>query len=288
MRILLATDGSEPARAAAEWIRHFRFPATAEVLVVTVAVPAPATLDVVEAPQGEVRDVAEAARRALAERWPEVEARTVEGDPQTAILQMASEWRADLVVLGARGLGAFAGLLLGSVSLGVARHTACPVLITKGPPRPVRTALIAVDGSPDSLAAARFCASLPLEPALRVRLLAVAEPPRFPSSAPGAIRSQLRTASQDILRERTAEMEDVLRATEGELGARPTPVERVVVVGSPGEAIVEAARTTGADLVVVGARGLGMFGRLLLGSVSEQVLRHAPCPVLLVKKVAHP
>ncbi len=287
MRILLATDGSEAARSAAEWMRHLRFPATTEVLVVTVAVPAPATLDVAEALQGEARDVAEVARRALAERWPEVEARTVGGDPRTAILQMAEEWRADLVVLGARGLGTFAGLLLGSVSLGVARHAACPVLITRGSPRPVRTAVIAVDGSADALAAARFCAWLPLDPAPRIRLLAVAEPPRFPSSAPGAIRPQLRAASQEILRERTAEMEEVLRATEGELGARPTPVERAVVVGNPGEAIVEAAQTAGADLLVVGARGLGMFGRLLLGSVSEQVLRHAQCPVLLVKKGAH-
>jgi nucleotide-binding universal stress UspA family protein len=284
MRILLATDGSDAARAATEWTRQLQFPTTTHVLVVTVA--APATLDVFEALQGEARGVAEAARLALAERWPEADARGGEGDPRTVILQMASEWRADLVVLGARGLGAFAGLLLGSVSLGVARHAACPVLITRGSPRPVHTAVIAVDGSADALAAARFCAALPLDPAPRIRLLAVAEPPRFPSSAPGAIRPQLRAAAQDILRERTAEMEDVLRATEVKLGARPAPVERSVLVGSPGEAIVEAARTTGADLVVVGGRGLGVFGRLLLGSVSEHVLRHAPCPVLLVKKGA--
>jgi nucleotide-binding universal stress UspA family protein len=60
-------------------------------------------------------------------------------------------------------------------------------------------------------------------------------------------------------------------------------VDRAVVVGSPGDVIVQVAQTIGADLVVVGGKGLGMFGRLLLGSVSEHVLRHAPCPVLLVK-----
>jgi nucleotide-binding universal stress UspA family protein len=286
MRILLATDGSEAAQSATAWIRHLRFPATTDALVVTVAMPASAGLDVIEALKGDARDVAEAARRVLAEHWPEAEARTAEGDPRAVILQMADEWRADLVVLGARGLGAIAGLLLGSVSLGVARHASCPVLVTKGSPRPIGAAVIAVDGSPDSLEAARFCASLPLDPPPRVQLLAVAEPPRFPSSAPGSIRPQLRAAARDVLRERTAEMETVLGAAERELGARPAPVERTVLVGRPGETIVETVLTTSADLVAVGGRGLGMFGRLLLGSVSEHVLRHAPCPVLLVKKGA--
>ena len=60
-------------------------------------------------------------------------------------------------------------------------------------------------------------------------------------------------------------------------------VERRVVVGHPVEALTAAAATPDVGLVVVGARGLGTLGRLLLGSVSEGLLRHVDRPILIVK-----
>jgi nucleotide-binding universal stress UspA family protein len=57
-------------------------------------------------------------------------------------------------------------------------------------------------------------------------------------------------------------------------------LERVVVNDLPARALLDAAR--GADLLVVGSRGLGGFKGLLLGSVSQQVVQHAPCPVVVV------
>jgi nucleotide-binding universal stress UspA family protein len=66
--------------------------------------------------------------------------------------------------------------------------------------------------------------------------------------------------------------------------AASVEVERTVVPGGPASSLLDAAE--GADLVVVGRRGLGGFGRLLLGSVSEHVARHAPCPVVVVPTAA--
>ena len=60
----------------------------------------------------------------------------------------------------------------------------------------------------------------------------------------------------------------------------PAPVSRIVRMGQPAETILDQAK--GADLVVVGSRGLGGFRGLLLGSVSHQVAHHAPCPVVIV------
>ena len=57
--------------------------------------------------------------------------------------------------------------------------------------------------------------------------------------------------------------------------------------GDPGESIVAAAESEGADLVLVGSRGRRTLGRLLMGSVSAHVVQHAPCPVLVVRAVAH-
>lgn len=58
------------------------------------------------------------------------------------------------------------------------------------------------------------------------------------------------------------------------------PVSRILRLGHPAEIIIDQAK--GADLVVVGSRGLGGFRGLLLGSVSQQVAHHAPCPVVIV------
>lgn len=59
------------------------------------------------------------------------------------------------------------------------------------------------------------------------------------------------------------------------------PVERIVACGTPSAVLIEAAK--GADLLVVGCRGLGGFRGLMLGSVSAQCVHHAPCPVLVVR-----
>lgn len=63
------------------------------------------------------------------------------------------------------------------------------------------------------------------------------------------------------------------------------PVTFLVWTGEPGESIVEAAEAEDADVVLVGAHSRGTLGRLLMGSVSEHVARHAPCPVLIVRAV---
>jgi nucleotide-binding universal stress UspA family protein len=64
------------------------------------------------------------------------------------------------------------------------------------------------------------------------------------------------------------------------------PVTFLVWTGDPGESIVEAAAAEGVDMVVVGAHLRGAISRLLIGSVSEHVARHAPCPVLIVRELS--
>jgi nucleotide-binding universal stress UspA family protein len=216
-------------------------------------------------------------------RFSSVETRVAEGDARREIVRAADEWKADLVMLGARGLGAVASVLLGSVSVGVTRHAHCPVLVVKARATRARRIVIAMDGSQDALAAAHFIAQLPLEPSAVIRLLGVVEPPQFPVVGPYGLASDVWTMKDALVEERRHGMEAVLERAKRIFAARIRNVETSVIVGQVAHEIVSAASEANVDLVVVGARGLGGFERLVLGSVSDNVVRHAPCSVLVVK-----
>jgi nucleotide-binding universal stress UspA family protein len=290
MRVVLATDGSEDARAATRWLARFPLPDSSAVLVVAVVdvphsalegAPVPAFR---EAARDEASRVAEQARADLARRWPASAVVTVEGDPREAVVRVAEEWQADLLVLGARGLGAIERFLLGSVSLAVAHRADCPVLVVKGRPKSLDSALVAVDGSADAVHAARFVGSLPLAPGTRIRLFGVLEPARVPTSAPEYVQAALQDAVRDLVADRRQVLESVFAELAAELQAKGLIVERQIATGHAAERILAAAAARATDLVVVGARGLGPLRRMLLGSVSDRVLRDADCPVLLVKR----
>ena len=292
MRVILATDGSKDATAAAEWLNELPLPDDTSVLVLTaVAVPrafaqAPALEALRSSMLDEGRRLAEEARAVVAARWPRAEARVSDGDPRNAIIQTAEDWGADLIVVGARGHGAVSGFLLGSVSTAMTRHAPCPVLVVRGVPRKIRAALVAVDGSPDSLEAVRWLSALPLDPTLVIRLLSVVEPVRLPASAPRVVRTRLRPIIEQIEQERRAEMERALDGPMRALRGRVRSVELAMPSGLPTDLVGRAVDDPALDLVVVGARGHGAVRRLLLGSVSERVLRHAECPVLVVREKA--
>ncbi len=93
----------------------------------------------------------------------------------------------------------------------------------------------------------------------------------YPAASTMLVPTLYRDAAQGVLD----------AAVDLEEGGEPrVTVERVLVHGSPAHALLEAAK--GADMIVVGSRGRGGFGGLLLGSVSQQVVHHAPCPVVVI------
>jgi nucleotide-binding universal stress UspA family protein len=157
------------------------------------------------------------------------------------------------------------------------------VLVVKGRARALESALVATDGSDGALEAIRFFLSLPLAKTTRLRLLSVVEAVRYPGSAPGMIRGQLKAMLDQLERERRADLEKLLERVAHEARGKVTRVTRAIPTGTPADEIVTAAVSLDADLIVLGARGLGAMQRLLLGCVSEKVLHDARCPVLIVK-----
>jgi nucleotide-binding universal stress UspA family protein len=98
------------------------------------------------------------------------------------------------------------------------------------------------------------------------------------------IRAELSKAAATVERERRAVLEHAFTAAQALL-SRAT-AGQLVVTGEPAEEILRLAKERPAEMIVVGARGLGVVKRLLLGSVSDMVLRAAHCGVLIVKRPA--
>jgi nucleotide-binding universal stress UspA family protein len=137
----------------------------------------------------------------------------------------------------------------------------------------VETILVAIDGSPASLAASEE--AIDLAARLSARLIVISVVSALEPMAPGAVWPGTVSAARE-------EAEGITRRIVDQ--ARRAGVEATYLTfeGQPGEAIVQAAQAEGADMVVVGAHGRSVVGRLLLGSVSEYLVRHCGVPVLVV------
>jgi nucleotide-binding universal stress UspA family protein len=135
----------------------------------------------------------------------------------------------------------------------------------------IRLILLATDLSPASDGATSQ--ALDLASDLGADVLVMSAIDREPR--PGAIARRL----EHLRLERELAAQEVVARGR----ARGVDVRFMIWVGAPGEAIVEAATSEQVDLVVVGSHGRGPVGRLFVGSVSEHVVRHAPCPVLVVR-----
>lgn len=281
MRVVVATDGSPDATQALEWLTQFPVPADAGIDIVS-AIPWPeSTTKAGRELWQHAAAIAEDARARLSKQWKDVGTAVDDGDPRSVITDAAAARSADLVAVGARSLGVVASALLGSVSLGVARHAPCPVLVCKGNARPLRSVTIGLDGSLSARAALDYFAALPLPADLALRLVGVVEPLRYPSV--DVLSPQLVELMKEYEDERRVELERVLGAAVADLRGRVRKITTTTLVGQAAPSLLGEAAKQPSDLIVVGARGLGTVKRLLLGSVSESVLRHASCPVLIVR-----
>lgn len=141
--------------------------------------------------------------------------------------------------------------------------------------------LIATDGSERSVAAARRASAL-LRPADRVTLLTVVT--EVPGDDAGGFEGSLYTPEEQekVWAQELAEAGAELARTAAALGG--TRVDKRIEVGDVASTVCRVAEDLEADVVVVGSHGRTGLGRLLLGSVSEHIVRHAPCPVLVVRE----
>jgi len=283
MKTLLAVDGSDNSYAAVHALRYL---AQAEQLILlhTLDVPRPAYPMMPPEVAGEHNTTVEQSVREEGERLlarvqsllplhagPSTKHLRL-GFPAEVIVWMAKEQNADLIVMGARGLGPLKERLFGSVSHRILTLAPCATLIVNGPVKAMKQILLPLQGPSDAEAAVRFLQLKPFHDAVEVTLLTVLPstgPPR-PGDAAGA------AAAAEALEEQA----DYIDGVAERLRAIGYQAHGVAVLGTPSTMILQQATTLRSDLILMGTRGRQGIARFVLGSVSHAVLHQMPCPVL--------
>ncbi|MGW4409507.1 universal stress protein [Nonomuraea sp. NPDC004702] len=277
-RIMVGVDGSAPSDAALGWAADDAARTGAELHIVHALDRQPYSVgrfpdfgqwNNLLLAASRVLERAEAAVRA---RQPSVavHAEIVEGTP-AAVLQDQAR-RADELVIGNRGLGGFAGALLGSVTTQVAGQVRCPVVVVRAdPPERVGEVGVGIDDSGVCEPAVGYAFEQARLRGATLRLIHAWQIPVHAFAPEIAYDvDEVRAAQREVIRTRTA-------------GWRERHPEVAIVEDVQSAHPVEALTGAGCDLLVVGSRGRGAFGSLLLGSVSRGVLHHARCPVAVIR-----
>jgi nucleotide-binding universal stress UspA family protein len=287
MNVLVATDGSKFGRWGLNWVAKLPFvepPKVTALHVIDVgSLRAPFLAQPVMAGteryvQEEIQRMEERSTKTLKEAKQQLAAlklkgmaRKEQGAIAPTILKRAPK-REGLLVVGSQGLDALDRFMLGSVSTNLIHHATCPVLVVKAEAVPVRHITLASDGSAASAKALEFVVKN--------------FQPDTSTGKGGRVPIHV-TVIHAMPFLKYLELKEVGRRL-AEQNVRKLvkagfTAEAVCQLGKPAEEIMKVASKHRADLIVMGAKGLGAIARFLLGSVSTRVVQHSSCSVLVVR-----
>jgi len=312
MKLLIAYDGSRCAEAALDDLTHAGLPVKGEATVISVAEvwlppPPPSSLEIVElavtakGPLGlerkymagseAVKDADALASKAAARFQSNFPAWTVKheaawGSPNWEIFSKATEWKADLIVVGSHGRTALGRFFLGSISQWLLNEARCSVRVARGkidePDFPVRL-IVGLDGSSNAEAALDEIATRNWPAKSEVRVVIVDQP-----LEPTVVGEFIPVVSQTVDEGNSEESErsrNLASAAATRLRAKGLRAEALVKIGDPKHELVKFAEEWRADCIFLGATGLtNLVERFLLGSVAGAVAARAHCSVEIVRK----
>jgi len=284
MKTLLAVDGSDNSYEA---VHAMKYLARAEQLTLLHALDVPRPAYPMMVPE-----VAEELYRSLEQSMREDGERLLDrvqsllpmhagpstkqlriGSPAEMIVATAEEQKADLIVMGARGLGPIKERLLGSVSHRILTLAPCATLIVNGPVKAMKNILLPLQGLSDAEAAIRFLQLKPFHDPIEITLLTVLPSTQPPWPVEAAAAETLEKQALESARGYIESVTERLRA----LGYQ---ARGIAVLGTPSAMILQEATTLRSDLILMGTSGRQGITRFVLGSVSHALLHKMPCPVL--------
>lgn len=271
--IVVGLDGSPASRNALAWAVAEASRTSAGVLVVNAWMPVAVAVGagaasfpgVVDRPEERRRRVYEDVVLADGRRaGVPILVRFASSSPTVALLEASKDAR--LLVVGSGRKATLERFMLGSTSEACAHQAPCPMVVVPGPTRrpdwSVATIVVGVDGSQNAKAAMTWAIAEAAQAHAVVEALAVVAPEG------GDVDAYVHNAGPEL---------------EAEAASEVVPGVKIVtqsLIGEPAEVLCRASER--ADLLVVGRRGRGAVAAALLGSVADDCLRHAPCPVAIV------
>jgi nucleotide-binding universal stress UspA family protein len=290
-RVLLAEDGSEHAKAAIGLVKSLQMAPGSHLKVMAVL------------PQSEasrswpMKAVLEQTCEMLKDLPVEIEPVIHCGIPAQAIIEYADRFEPDLIIMGAKGLRATLGILLGGVAQQVIEYANWPVLVVRAARSKIKRALLITDGSPYSQFALDFLtgtgerAPFPAPENMHLTVLHVLDPmfsqemiaktwPLGNHYLPGYYNPEV---DQFWLHETELRGADLVDQTVEQLRQAGITAEGKLRRGDAATEILNHIEQEDIDLVVSGSRGLSQVSGWLLGSVSRKIVHYAGCSTLVVK-----
>lgn len=287
-RILLGTDGSQPAREAEQTALRLARAVDAELRAVhvlqqpSIYAAAPGfDPRILEARRKTGEDILGQVRERVEEAGVRVTTDLAEGRPAERLLQRAQTWDADLVAVGTQGHGALERAIVGSVADHLVRTSPVPVLTVREATdepssAPIDRILLPSDGSKAALAAGSSAIALAEATGAELVLLHAITPEleggKYLDRPSSEIEASHRELADDALGPLAQRCEDA-----------GVPYDEAVVHERASEAIVTAAEDRDTDLIVMATGGRGGLERFLVGSVADKVLRTARTPLVTVR-----
>jgi nucleotide-binding universal stress UspA family protein len=285
---LLADDGSEHAQAAIHLLSDLPDHQRSSINVISV-------LSQRQLPErGKYEDILTQTQNHLENEGFIVDTDLLFGHPAETIVNMANEKQPDLIVLGAVGLHATLGILLGGVAQQVVEYSNQPVLVVRAPYRGIKKVLLVTDGSEHSQKTLAYTCRFPLPKTAGIQVLHILPPlpspeiitRTWPMGAEAIPPLPPATLSEEFEKWEAEEMQQGQKIVEHTVNTLKSAGKDATSILKRGEAateIINYVKAEQIDLIITGSRGTSQIQGWLMGSVSRKLIHYASCSVLIVK-----